>query len=427
MKRKFWIILVVGVVSLVSLRSSFSQEPTVEVRTKVGGLKLPDQTFGSFGAARHINKDSTFTGYVNYHAEFALWLGARNSQGKILVSAGSGNELTHQPEWTPVIPELQVETENLLPQVEKRITTTYSDAVAFEGHEPLGVRVEQKVYGFRNSGFAVLDLTVSLEEKAKALTDVYVGFWSDVDAPNSEDKKSPANDKVGLALRGTAPFIFDGSITGNEVPLLGAKILGAADPIVSWWTVENDPLKDDQKYDYLQGNVPVSDLQMSGDYRLLVSYGPLSLKPGETIRFPVTLVQASQVSDFEDNLNDAEEFFTEELGGVALEKQVTAFEQSAALEGLPETFRLYPNFPNPFNPETRIQFDLPQAEHVELRIYNTLGQLVRTLVDQPYSAGSFSVIWDGRDDNGQPLASGIYIYKMTAGAFTAQHKLLLLK
>jgi hypothetical protein len=160
---------------------------------------------------------------------------------------------------------------------------------------------------------------------------------------------------------------------------------------------------------------------------LLVSYGPLSLKPGETIRFPVTLVQASQVSDFEDNLNDAEEFFTEELGGVALEKQVTAFEQSAALEGLPETFRLYPNFPNPFNPETRIQFDLPQAEHVELRIYNTLGQLVRTLVDQPYSAGSFSVIWDGRDDNGQPLASGIYIYKMTAGAFTAQHKLLLLK
>ncbi|MFQ6116444.1 MAG: FlgD immunoglobulin-like domain containing protein [bacterium] len=116
------------------------------------------------------------------------------------------------------------------------------------------------------------------------------------------------------------------------------------------------------------------------------------------------------------------------LGGVSLKKQsLPPSTPAASLALVPSAFQLYPNFPNPFNPETQIRFDLPEAAQVDLRIYNALGQLVRTLVDRSYSAGTFTVFWDSRDDEGKPLPSGIYFYKIKAGNFQAQRKLLLLK
>lgn len=205
-------------------------------------------------------------------------------------------------------------------------------------------------------------------------------------------------------------------------------ILGVSDPILSWWPADDDPVDDAQQYAYLKGEAPNPKPDDPGDYRFLVSYGPLALAAGETARFPLALAQAPQVSDFGDNLNDAIEFYFEELSGTSLKKQVSLpAMQAASLDLLPQAFKLYPNFPNPFNPETRIQFDLPKAAEVELRIYNALGQLVRTLVEQPYRAGSFTVTWDGRDHAGLLLPSGLYFYKMKAGKFQAQRKLLLLK
>ena len=66
------------------------------------------------------------------------------------------------------------------------------------------------------------------------------------------------------------------------------------------------------------------------------------------------------------------------------------------------------NYPNPFNPETEIRFQFPEAGHSVVRIYNTLGQEIRTLADGQYEAGFQSISWDGKDNNGQLVASGIY-------------------
>ena len=94
---------------------------------------------------------------------------------------------------------------------------------------------------------------------------------------------------------------------------------------------------------------------------------------------------------------------------------------------LPREYALDQNYPNPFNPETAIRYHLPQSEHVKLTVYNMLGQEIRVLVNEPGSAGSYSVRWDGRDAAGQKVASGIYIYKMTAGNFIAVQKMLLMQ
>ena len=88
-------------------------------------------------------------------------------------------------------------------------------------------------------------------------------------------------------------------------------------------------------------------------------------------------------------------------------------------------FALEQNYPNPFNTSTEIRFKIPEAGNVSLKIYNSVGMLVKTLVDRNMSAGYHQVIWDATDNNGTKMSSGIYFYKLTTGTFTQNHSMLL--
>jgi flagellar hook assembly protein FlgD len=95
---------------------------------------------------------------------------------------------------------------------------------------------------------------------------------------------------------------------------------------------------------------------------------------------------------------------------------------------LPTSFTLAQNFPNPFNPTTTIYYSLLEPSEVELVVYNVLGEKVRTLVTGSQSAGEFAVVWDSRDQNGQSVASGIYLYRLTVnGAQSITRKMVLMK
>jgi hypothetical protein len=93
----------------------------------------------------------------------------------------------------------------------------------------------------------------------------------------------------------------------------------------------------------------------------------------------------------------------------------------------PQSFSLSQNYPNPFNPETEISYALPNACPVKLFVYNLLGQRVRTLVDEYQAAGHKSVLWDGTDEDGKQVASGVYFYRIEAGEFTDARKMILMK
>ncbi len=94
----------------------------------------------------------------------------------------------------------------------------------------------------------------------------------------------------------------------------------------------------------------------------------------------------------------------------------------------PETFRLLSNYPNPFNPETNIVYNLPNRATVSLTIFNTLGQKITTLIDaQQLNAGEHVTRWDGRDDSGRVAPSGVYFYRLEAGDFSQTSKMLLLR
>lgn len=93
---------------------------------------------------------------------------------------------------------------------------------------------------------------------------------------------------------------------------------------------------------------------------------------------------------------------------------------------LPTKFALYPNFPNPFNPDTWISFDVPEVSQVRIAIYNRLGQKVRALLDETKPAGRYRQKWDGTDDWGRKVSSGVYFYRLETNNFTATNKMILI-
>jgi hypothetical protein len=104
---------------------------------------------------------------------------------------------------------------------------------------------------------------------------------------------------------------------------------------------------------------------------------------------------------------------------------------------VPAVFNLSQNYPNPFlsgaksrfagNPTTTIRYSLPKPAHTIVKVYDLLGTRVRTLVNSLQNAGEHSVTWDGRDDQAKTVASGVYFYRLEAGDFGAQKKMVLLR
>lgn len=93
---------------------------------------------------------------------------------------------------------------------------------------------------------------------------------------------------------------------------------------------------------------------------------------------------------------------------------------------VPLAFALHQNYPNPFNPTTVVMYDLDVASHVNLEIFNVLGQKVSTLVDEFQQEGHHAVQWGGNDDSGAPVATGVYFYRINAGTSKVETKKMML-
>jgi hypothetical protein len=110
---------------------------------------------------------------------------------------------------------------------------------------------------------------------------------------------------------------------------------------------------------------------------------------------------------------------------------VSGVAQETANVPVPRTLSLHQNYPNPFNPETSIRFEVPgeqgKAVHVTLRVVNLKGEAVRTLVDEERVPGAYMVSWDGRDNDGRPLPSGVYLCTLNAGQQRVTAKMTLMR
>ena len=162
------------------------------------------------------------------------------------------------------------------------------------------------------------------------------------------------------------------------------------------------------------------------NYRIYRSADP-NFTPG-----PGNYVESSITSNWTDPDYD---------GGMVIYYQITAVDCSgnesdasgsatATAVGdpaVPTKFALHGAAPNPFNPTTTIRFDIGAATHVSLRIYDVSGRVVRTLVERDMPQAQHSVVWDGMNDAGDQVSSGVYLYRLSAGNFSAVRKMVMLK
>ncbi len=180
--------------------------------------------------------------------------------------------------------------------------------------------------------------------------------------------------------------------------------------VVLTWDESPDP--DFNYFSVRRGNEPGFDASMAAEIGTTTSteFADSDVQGGETWYYRVVA--------FDFNANEGE--LSEEVFAV-----ITGIGDNEG--GLPREFALHHNFPNPFNPETTIAFDLPKSTDVTLKVYNARGQLVKTLVNGNRSAGKYQVTWNGTDNFGNRVASGLYIYSIKAGEFTQNRKMTLLK
>ena len=159
--------------------------------------------------------------------------------------------------------------------------------------------------------------------------------------------------------------------------------------------------------------------------------GAASLSLGEWAILPNTppgSVSAQNPYTFKVTLEDGSEILT---ATVTSDTSFTIDVEVVGIEGIsnkiPNTYALHQNYPNPFNPETIIKYQLPKISDVELKVYNLLGQVVATLLNEKQSAGYKSVVWDGTNQYGSKVSSGMYFYVLKAGEFRSVKKMMLLK
>jgi hypothetical protein len=142
-------------------------------------------------------------------------------------------------------------------------------------------------------------------------------------------------------------------------------------------------------------------------------------------------------ADTDQPIDNRSMYYLTSSGWVAIagiDIMVTAYvsDQPVGVDGnenreLPLTFDLKQNYPNPFNPSTVIVYQLPQTEMVSLEIYDALGQKVRTLLNETQQAGQYNITWDGKNDSGNSLSSGVYLYRIVAGNYVKIMKMILLR
>ena len=276
---------------------------------------------------------------------------------------------------------------------------------------PYGVEIIQRTYS--NTGEEYVFIRYGFVNTTGAtLTDFYSGIFIDWDV----DAATYNTNQGGYELDRNLVYQFD---TSGTPYYYGIAVL---DGLVGYKTTPSSPTPDARSGSFTWISTPDTDpIAPPGDFRSWQGVGPVNIAPGDTAWFTYAVVAGDDLDNIRQN---------------ALEAAIKAYNMGwtppvgiddEQEEQLPTEFALYQNYPNPFNPSTTIKYALKENADVVLKIYNILGQEVRTLVNAKQTPGFKTVVWDGRDNNGLPVASGVYIYRIQANDFVRNMKMVLMK
>ena len=369
--------------------------------------------------------DSLRTGGITYMGGTYFWAGAKVYGNRPQVIAGDGNHLTGRPEWKPLrwsredAPVMEIDA------IEDITLSEYNDRAEFEGHTPMGLHVRQTVYSFENRPYQVFNFEVTNLGDRGSLKGVYLGVVGHFLLPDmTQNYVIRQNDVMRFIGAQKIPVIaHHRDRTDAGAPFISIIPLSDKSAKLNYWKMEKQYITDAEKYALMSGDANRRDAAEPGIYNFIWSSGPYDMPRWTTAEFSVALMQAEGQAKLLAAERNSGEIFDASIKN----RHNLATLGKVAARKIPEEYLLKQNYPNPFNPTTTIEFSLPAAAHARLAIYNILGQRVRTLVNTAYQAGEYAIVWNGRDDTGLPVSSGIYIYELKTENFIKRNKMVFMK
>ena len=306
--------------------------------------------------------------------------------------------------------ELQTSTPGLLAD-EETATVFKDDKTA----NSMNLRITQETFAMRdapNDDFIIIRYSIE-NEGTQTLENFHFGLFLDWDlGPSPEDAfvnlaNYDATRKLGYA---SFQFTFVGVSVLSDGDIFYNAIDNASINDANGWT-------DSEKWQAMSRGTQFFSAGPA-DVSHVIGSGPFTIEANDLIQIDFALLAGTGLSDLSANA-DAAKALREAL-------LVTSVSREPGPE-IPVDFSLGQNYPNPFNPTTIIEYSLPRDENVELIVFNFLGQSVRTLHSGEQLAGNHQVQWDGRDEQGQSVGSGVFFYRIKMGDFVRTHKMILLR
>jgi hypothetical protein len=292
----------------------------------------------------------------------------------------------------------------------------YGAIFSDSGHDsPKPLIVEQNSYAYSegtDNQFVIMEYTLT-NEGASSLFSLYTGIFCDFDVANS-----------GVNVGGTdtdhnVSYINAGE--GDVGPYFGIALMGDPGTATNLTMINNEEyvydtssIEDSMKMRHLRGNITLPTASTPDDWSAVTSKQvSLDANGGQA-----TVAYAMVVG------NTLEEMLANVVAANAAYNPASPTEEEETPRRL---VKLEQNHPNPFNPSTTIKFSVANEGHVELGVYDLSGRKVRTLVSEVREMGQYNVTWDGKDENGARMPSGLYFYKMDTGGKTVSRKMTLVK
>ncbi len=328
--------------------------------------------------------------------------------------------------------------------VRTTMTTSFTDSLA---ETPFGARINQRTISWDTTGlnnFLIFEIDIT-NTSATPWTTLHAGgfFDWDVNPANAQDRGSVVVDSTNTipGVNSGNPFAFDmlelhqgaspnswmGIVPLHENRFRGRRIA------ISSTEVYPPRMTNGDKWRYMISNRatnPNGDAGANVDQAQVFGVGPYSVAAGATKRGGFAMFGGTSLANAVAAARAAQRAWVQRLGNTINVVLVSVPDPTA---GIPLVFALDQNYPNPFNPSTTIRYALPEAAHVNLSIYNVLGQRVAELTNEVQSAGFYDARWNGRNDAGAQVASGVYFYRIEAlsvnggSSFNSLKKALLLK
>ena len=343
----------------------------------------------------------------NYLFEGGLMIGMNSSSVSDCVRGDDGS--TQDEDFRPAAGEII----NITSPGEFASTEASLLMVDSAAGNPLGLTIFQEVFAddrSENEDFVIFKYTIQNND-ASALPGIHVGLFFDWDI------NSNANDDVRYAS--DRRHIYAANDVNAPSQIAATRLLTTSGP-VNVRAIHNpneiyDGFTDVEKFSWLSGGLQTQTLD-NIDISTLISEGPLTIPGNGTIEVAFAVMGAANLTELNATSDAAQDFYDNPPIAINTDEGPVA-----------NQFGLAQNYPNPFNPETTIAYQIPQGGNVEIDIFNALGQKVRTLVRKNQPVGSYEVRWNGLNDLGQPVSSGIFLYRLKVRDRVDLKKMILIR